>query len=143
MELSNFLSRIIGKYFIIVSMAMLINRQHFIFCLNNLINNPTLIFVAGFFILILGLVMVMSHNVWLWNWRLIITIISWLTLIKGVSILIYPNAFDRIAQLFLQNTNVYYIMAGFYFMIGILLCYLGSKSKLRIINFQSRYIELR
>ena len=87
--------------------------------------------------------MVMSHNLWLWNWRVIVTIISWLTLIKGASIIIYPNALDKITQLFLQNINVYYLAAGFNFILGVLLCYCGFKRKEKTLTLCSRYIELK
>lgn len=37
------------------------------------INNPSLMFVIGFFILILGILMVIAHNIWEWNWKVLIT----------------------------------------------------------------------
>jgi len=127
MGVSKFLSKVIGIYFIIVTIAMFVNMQQFITEVNSLINDAPLMFVTGFFTLIVGLLMVVSHNIWQWNWRVIITIISWLSLIKGASIIFYPQFIDKISMIFIQNFNIAYIAAGFDFAIGILLCYFGFK----------------
>lgn len=84
-------------------------------------------FIAGFFTLILGVLLVVSHNRWVWNWRVIITVIAWLTLIKGASIILYPIFIDKMTLLFLQNMNAAYVAAGIDFLLGGLLCYFGFK----------------
>ncbi len=127
MDSSKFLGKVIGIYLIIVSIAMLINMHQIIHSLHGLINDAPLMLVVGFFSLIPGILMVVSHNIWQWNWRLIITIISWSTLIKGASIIMFPNALGQISQHFLQNTHTYCIEAVFDLIIGILLCYFGFK----------------
>lgn len=84
-------------------------------------------FVTGFFTLILGLLMVVSHNIWQWNWRIVITVLSWITLFKGASIIIYPQFIDKTSLLFVQNMSFAYIAAGVDFVLGILLIYFGFK----------------
>lgn len=127
MDVSKFLSKAIGIYLIIVSIAMLVNMHQFIVNVNNLVNNAPLMFVTGFFTLILGILMVLSHNIWQWNWRVIITIIAWISLLKGASIILYPQFIDKSTILFIQNINIAYIAAGFDFVLGVLLTYFGFK----------------
>ncbi|HAK53772.1 MAG TPA: hypothetical protein DCM54_17980 [Gammaproteobacteria bacterium] len=39
---------------------------------------------TGYITLLLGLVTVIAHNVWVADWRVIITVLGWTTLIKGI-----------------------------------------------------------
>ena len=127
MDKSRFLAKAVGIYLVIISLSMLINMQHFINMVNSLINNMQLMFVTGFFTLIIGLLFVLSHNIWQWNWRVIITIIAWLTLIKGISIILYPQFIDKTTVLFTYNTTVSYLTAVIDMVFGILLCYFGFR----------------
>lgn len=127
MDVSKFLSKVIGIYLFIVASAILFNMQQFAASINNLINNHSLMFVTGFFTLILGIVMVVSHNIWQWNWRVIITIIAWLSLLKGFSLIFFPQFIDKTSLLFLQNLYFAYLISIFDLLIGILLIYFGFK----------------
>lgn len=129
MNISKFLSKVLGFYLIVVSLAMLVNMSQFTHYVHSLINNPPLMFVTGFFTLILGLLMVVSHNIWQWHWRLIITILSWITLLKGASIIFFPQFIDHISLLFIQNISFAYIAASIDMILGILLAYIGFKGK--------------
>jgi len=50
-----------------------------------------LIFLAGLLALIGGLAIVLAHNVWTRDWRVIITVIGWLALIGGVVRIVLPQ----------------------------------------------------
>src|SRR5437867_102293 len=109
MDVSKFLSKVIGVYLIIISIVMFVNMPQFITYVKSLINDTSLLFVTGFFTLILGLLMVVSHNIWQWNWRVIVTIFAWIVLLKGASIILYPQFIDKTTLLFTQNMNIAYI----------------------------------
>lgn len=127
MDTSKFLAKIIGIYFIILSAVMIINMHYFIVYVQELIKDTPLMLVIGFWTLILGLIMVVSHNIWQWNWRTIITIISWLVFLKGASIIFYPQYIDHATTLFIENKGIAYSAAGFDLILGVLLCYLGFR----------------
>ena len=55
MDVSKLLAKVIGIYFIIITVVMFINMQQFINNVNNLIANNSLMFVTGFMTLILGI----------------------------------------------------------------------------------------
>ena len=78
MNTSKFLSKVIGLYLILVSLVMLSNIERFMHLVDGMIHNPSLMFAFSFVILILGLLMVLSHNVWQWNWRVLVTLICWM-----------------------------------------------------------------
>ncbi|ENQ3077332.1 hypothetical protein [Bacillus multifaciens] len=45
----------------------------------------------GFLSIFLGLGTIILHNVWTLNWQGFITIIAWLSLLKGIYIIAYPE----------------------------------------------------
>ncbi len=45
----------------------------------------------GFLSIFLGLGTVILHNVWGFNWQGFLTVIAWLTLLKGIYIIAYPE----------------------------------------------------
>lgn len=48
-------------------------------------------FLFAIIILVAGMAIVNYHNIWVRDWRVLITIFGWITLIKGVFILILPT----------------------------------------------------
>ncbi len=127
MDVSKFLSKVIGLYFIIITTAMFVNMPQFINNVEQLIHDAPLMFVTGFFTLILGLLMVVAHSVWQWNWRVMVTLIAWITLIKGSTILFFPQLMDTTTMVFLRSASIQYMAAGFDFILGVLFCYFGFK----------------
>lgn len=127
MNVSKFLGKVIGIYMILVSIAALINMPQFANMVSDLLNNTSLMYVSGFFTLIIGILLVVSHNIWEWSWRLIITIISWLILLKGASIIFYPQFIDKTSTLFAQNTGFAYGVVIFDLIIGLILISFGFK----------------
>ncbi len=125
MDTSKFLAKVIGIYFIIITLAMFVNMQQFIANVNQLMIHDSLMFVTGFVTLILGILMVVSHNIWQWSWRLIITLIAWISLLKGASIIFYPHFLNQITLTFMRNPNVGYCAATIDMCLGFLLVYFG------------------
>jgi len=93
MELSIFLGKVIGLYLLIVSVVMTINRKDYKKLLQSFQENFALTLVCGVFTLILGLLLVVGHNIWSNDWRVIITLIAWLTLAKGIGLILVPLKF--------------------------------------------------
>ena len=125
MNISKFLSKALGIYFLIGSIAMLVNMQGFINNINALINDKSAMFIIGFVTLIVGILMVVSHNIWQWHWRLIITLLAWLTLIKGTTLIITPQLLNQITVSYIESTPIAYTGAGFDFLLGLVLIYFG------------------
>lgn len=127
MNISRFLSKAIGIYLMIVSMSVLFRRHEMVSFMNELINDAPLMFYLGFVTLILGILMVVSHNTWEWSWRTVITAISWIVLIKGVSILFFPQYMNDITLFFISHANSLYISASIDLALGLFLVYHGFK----------------
>ena len=102
MELSIFLARVLGLYLVIVPLAVLVNRKHLPRLGEEFSTNLGLNILASVFALVLGLLLVVSHNVWSRDWRILITVLGWLTLAKGVVRLFFLERMQKLAALLTQ-----------------------------------------
>lgn len=127
MDISIFLAKVLGLYLLIMAIAMLVNGQRFRNMVNEVSGNA-LIFFSGIMALIIGILIVVSHNIWVTDWRVIITIIGWLALIKGIVRLLFPEFVMKKVRVFVENNTAYYIITIILLIVGIYLVYAGFTS---------------
>jgi uncharacterized protein YjeT (DUF2065 family) len=88
--LSNYLAEIWGISFVAVSLALLINQKYLKRLFAEAEDDKNL-FCWGTIAFVIGISIVLAHNIWVKNWQVIITIFGWLSLIKGLSLLFLPE----------------------------------------------------
>ena len=125
MDLSIFLSKVLGIYLIVMSVAFVTQEKRLKPLMLNMMHDSALVLVAGFMALIMGILLVVSHNMWVKDWRVIITIVGWTTLLKGMSIILFPDFLVNLSIKWMQNKIAYYATFFFTFLIGALLIYFG------------------
>jgi vacuolar-type H+-ATPase subunit I/STV1 len=97
--LTIFLAKLIGLYCVIVALTMMANRRTMVYAVNALIRNPPLVLLSGVIAVALGLAVVVSHNVWSGGTLpVVVTVVGWLSLIKGVVLFVVPAG--RMAKLY-------------------------------------------
>jgi hypothetical protein len=127
---SLFLAKALGIYFIVISVAYIANKNTFIPLVIDMTHNPGLLLLSGVIALIIGILFVVSHNIWVKDWRLIITISGWMALLKGINIIIFPHFLINLSLNWIQNDTAYYITFFLTFIFGSILLYFGYIKKL-------------
>jgi hypothetical protein len=90
-ERTAFLGKLIGIYCILVAIAMGINKQATIQTVMVLVRDGPLLFVFGLIMVAAGVAMILRHNIWSGGaLPVIVTIVGWLTLLKGLAFLFFP-----------------------------------------------------
>ncbi|PIR44748.1 MAG: hypothetical protein COV10_02590 [Candidatus Vogelbacteria bacterium CG10_big_fil_rev_8_21_14_0_10_51_16] len=118
METSLFLGQLFGIYLVIEGL-MLVFRARFLHrVIADFVKTPALRYFAGILVVIMGLLLVLTHNIWEYSWIGLITFISWLILIKGI------------LYLFMDERSVHKMVAGFnnkssFTILGIIVFILG------------------
>lgn len=125
MDVSIFLARALGLYLVIVCFAFFFRYQQIQAIYEEMFVQKTYILFGAIISLIVGILLVISHPVFTADWRSLITIIAWLSLIKGVMLLYFPNYFYKYKSWLLSNAAVYYGFIIIFFLIGIFLIYHG------------------
>jgi hypothetical protein len=124
---TQFLSRLIGLYCLIASLAMFAHKQAFVDMEGILVQDPAILFIAGSFTLAVGLAIVLGHNLWSGGAApIVITLFGWLTLAKGLFLFLSPNSPSRFWDS-LHYQEFFYTYASFSFILGAYLTYAGFR----------------
>jgi len=124
MEISIFLAKVIGLFSVISTIAVLVHYKESLALEEEAIKNRVITYLSGFLILILGVLLVVSHSVWTLDWRLVITIMGWLILLKGVGRIFFPNAVRRLIEK--KRDNRWFLLGEvILFFVGLYLLYYG------------------
>lgn len=123
MELSLFLAKALGLYLIIVCCAVLVNRKVLAEMVSEVAESPALVFLAGAITLAMGLLLVLSHNIWVKNWTVLITVLAWLFLIGGMFRLFFPKVVMSMARNI--NLKAYSVLWILFIFLGAFLAYKG------------------
>jgi len=90
MELVNYLAQVWGISIAATCLAMLIKEKHLKRLFASLEAEDNL-FSWGLASMVIGLAMILNYNIWSKDWKVVITIIGWISLLKGLSLLFVPE----------------------------------------------------
>lgn len=129
MCLSLFIARIFGLCYLVLGTGLLLNRKNFKRVMDDFINSAALLFLGGLVALAIGVLIVLKHNIWVADWRVIITIIGWLGLAKGVWIIVFPQTVYVVMQAYKKNENLFVIHSVAALIFGAVLAFFGFFSR--------------
>ena len=127
MGTSIFLAKLIGPVCLVIGLALLINGAAFRTLAGEFLDSPALMFLSGVITLPAGLAIVLTHNVWAADWRILITILGWLAVVGGLIRLLAPQRAVAVGRTMLANPSTLHISTGVYLLIGALLCFFGYR----------------
>ena len=125
METSLFLAKLLGPLLLAISAAVLINQDNMRDMATDFLEHRGLIFLAGILTLLGGLAIVLTHNVWVLGWPVLITIFGWLSVIGGVFRIVFPDSVKSMGAAMLQKRHVLTIGGIVQGVLGAWLCYVG------------------
>jgi hypothetical protein len=128
MQTSIFLARLIGPVMALVGISLLMNEAAFRKMALEFLRSPALIFFSGMILMPAGLAVVLSHNVWVLNWPVIITLLGWTAVISGALRVFAPDRALKIGRKALARKEFTTAAAAVWLAIGAVLCYFGFRS---------------
>jgi hypothetical protein len=75
---------------------------------------------AGCISILVGLLIVTSHNIWTPEWPLLITLIGWVALLKGIAEVYVPDQFVKSCRQ-LHDKAGFYLVTWIWLLIGLYL----------------------
>jgi len=100
MEVSIFFAKFWGWLLVILGLIFLLRKKALLEELFGLLEEKLFILLSGWLALILGLVTVILHNLWVPDWRAVITIFGWISLMKGIVRISFPGAPQKLLPAF-------------------------------------------
>jgi hypothetical protein len=128
MSTSIFLARLIGPVMALVGVSLLANEAAFRKMALEFLRTPALIFFSGMILMPAGLAVVLSHNVWVMDWPVIITLLGWAAVISGAIRVFAPERATKAGKNFLTRKIFTTVAAAIWVVVGAVLCYFGFRS---------------
>ena len=125
MSTSVFLARLIGPVMLVIGLAVFANPRGFREMAEEFMASRALMFLSGFLIMPAGLAIVLTHNVWTADWRVLITIFGWLNVIGGALRLFGPLFVVKAGHAMLNKPYFTLVAAAIWVVLGLLFCFFG------------------
>jgi len=125
-----FLARLIGLYCLLAAVMMVAQRDALVATVSATLRQGPFLLLLGTLTVPAGLAMILAHNVWRGGvLPIAVTVIGWLTLIKGLMFWLLPPA--AVSDLYLEQLHyaqLFYVNAAMTLAIGTWLTYAGFRS---------------
>ncbi len=99
--------------------GIILDKQILKKMLEEYIGNTAITFVSALLAILMGYLLIISHNIWEANFTVIITIIGWIAFFKGILLLIVPKFFLWMAKYLIKNKIILNIVPIIIIILGI------------------------
>jgi len=123
-SLSIYLGKLIGLAWLIVGIALFSKPQDFQGTVKDVAKSNAIMTLISFIPLVVGLAIVIAHNIWVEHWIVLITIIGWLTLICGIIRLFFHKEIMKKMAKAATNRKIFVWIGIIMFIVG---AYLAGK----------------
>ncbi len=119
-EITAFFARLWGAFFLVFGTLFFVTRQ--LGRTIEMTDDKAFVVSTGYISFLMGLVTILLHNVWVWDWPVAITALGWSTTIKGITKIGWPETIHRQAQRFRSRQ---WLSAAFLLVFGAWLMWMG------------------
>jgi len=127
MSNSVFIARLIGPVMLVIGLAVFANQRAFRDLAEEFLASRALTFLSGLLIMPAGLAIVLTHNIWAADGRVMITLFGWANLIGGAIRLAAPAYVMQTGRAMLKRPYFIPIAAAVWVVAGALFCLFGFR----------------
>ena len=109
----------------LIGLAVFANPRAFRDMAEEFMASRTLLFLSGLLIMPVGLAIVLTHNIWTVDWRVLITLFGWLNVIGGALRLFAPKFVVQTGRAMLKRPQFTPAAAAIWVVLGLLFCFFG------------------
>ena len=129
MNTSRSLARLMGPILLVIGIGMafglMMEGAGYSSVLKEFIANRALIFLTGILTLLAGVAIINVHNVWVPDWRVIVTVLGWLLVLRGIMLLVFPLTVQVFGDRVAMSQAGVTAGAALTFVLGAILCIMG------------------
>lgn len=114
-----------GPVMLVAAVALFVNRASYKAMAREFLHSPALIYLSGLLAMTAGVAVVLAHNVWAADWRVIITLFGWAASIGGAVRIALPDQVRTIGERMIGNQTAMTIGGGLWLVVGAVLCFYG------------------
>jgi hypothetical protein len=102
MELSHYLGQLMSIVLVLIGLALVLRGVYYTDAYKVWMKNKGLKLFTSMVVLVAGVALVIAHNVWIAGWEVLITIVGWGMILKGVLLGYFPKEFDKMIDWLLE-----------------------------------------
>jgi len=125
MQASIFIARLLGPLIVVVAIALFSKPAMFRTMLQEFIGSPIWLYFAGFAGFLAGMAVILTHNVWAADWRVIITLFGWFSVVRALISILQPQWIAAAGNVILQRREIFFAAAAVNLIVGLVLSYFG------------------
>ena len=129
MSTSRYIARLMGPVLLVIGigmiMGMLSEGDAYSSLLKELIGSRAIIYTTGALALLAGVAVVNAHNHWVPDWRVIVTVLGWLLVVRGVMNLVFPLTVQTLGDRMIASHAGVLAGAAVTIVLGAILCIMG------------------
>lgn len=95
-DVSLALARFWGLFYVIFGALFIVTRQ--LGKTIEMTEDKKFVIATGYSTLLMGLITVSIHNIWVFDWRVVITILGWVAILKSIHKIGFPESIHKQAQ---------------------------------------------
>jgi hypothetical protein len=125
MQTSIFLAKLMGPMLFAMGLFVVLRRERMRRVVREFLDSEALIFLSGVITLPVGIAIVISHNVWEANWRVLITLFGWIVILAGIARLAFPDLMKMVGNTMLEKGYFTTLPGAVMAVLGAFLSYQG------------------
>jgi hypothetical protein len=112
---------------LVIGLAVFANQRAFRDIAEEFLASRALLFLSGLLIMPVGLAIVLTHNIWAADGRVMITLFGWLNVIGGAVRLFAPAYVMQTGRVMLKRPHFVTVAAAIWVVAGSLFCLFGFR----------------
>jgi len=113
-----------GPVLLAMGAGFLLNPKMYAKVYSGFSKNPFSVLIAGMLSMVMGLLIVMNHNLWSTPLEVIVSILGWGALVKGAAFMVIPPFYEKMGKIFL-NKPFYTVVSLISIVLGGYLSWVG------------------
>lgn len=122
---TRFFSRVLGPFLVIVDVTAVARTSDMQTLLSQFEANSMWVFVSGAFILLFGLTVVAAHQYWQSPAAIIVSLLGWLVVLRGLLLVAFPKTFVAVANGMVGAQGWWISLCVVFALVGLYLTYVG------------------
>jgi hypothetical protein len=132
MDTSRYIARLMGPVMLVIGIGMaagmFVEGESYSSLMKEFIGPRALILITGVLALLAGLIIVNAHNLWVPDWRVLITALGWLAILRGVMNLVLPALVQTMGDRLVASHAGVIAGAAFMIVLGAILSIMGYEA---------------
>jgi len=121
MESTIFLGKLFGYVFVLMALHVFFCKKHFRAYAEHMLENPGVANLMSLFTVVMGVLLLLYHNIWAPDWGIVVTLLCWVVMIRGLYGFFCPDSMAKVARKLLDSESGLYIAAIINIIIGVFL----------------------